>query len=210
MINAQLYDPYFNSAGAYSGQGAYADPGNNCWSSVQAYASGDPHSVPATPLYTSTGAPTSVTFACSNVRGGWWNEAIPTDLLGIGCYTQSDQPTLLPDPATFTIGGLTPGGTYSIYLYAVGDAANSQGTIFSFDGFATSQTCTGTATSGFVLGANYVVVRNLKANPSGQIVGQWKDNGHTYAPFNGFQLISASVPEPGTLTPVHSRTQETK
>ena len=128
-----------------------------------------------------------------------WGEATPLALLGQGMFAQQGH----TDPCPFTIGGLTPGGTYSIYLYAVGDAANSQGTIFSFPGFtANTYTSTGTATSGFVLGGNYVITDTLTANASGQIIGQWQDNGPQWTPFNGFQLISSStsVPEPGTLT----------
>ncbi len=202
VINAQFFNATHNyGSPPYVGQGAYTADTGTYWSSV-AVNTEAAASIPATALYTSTGASTSVTIAISTpVRGGWWGEASPLALLGNGAYCQANDGTgNSVDPTTFTLSGLTPGGTYSMYIYAVGDAASSQGSTFSFNNFTTSQTSTGTATSGFVLGSNYLVFTGLVASGGGQIVGEWEDNGHTYAPFNGFQLISsATVPEPGTL-----------
>ncbi len=100
--------------GAYSGQGAYANVGNNYWNHVSCGA-GSPDSIPATALSDSTDTATAVTFA------------VPY------CYANTSPVTLNPDallgdniacagayiPATFTIGGLTPGSTWFMYLYAV-------------------------------------------------------------------------------------------
>ena len=103
-----------------------------------------------------------------------------------------------------TIGGLTPGGTYSLYLYGYAGTSSGDGSIFSFDNFTTTYTTTGASGNGFQAGVNYVVATGLIAT-GGQINGEWECNstpGNNPAPFNGFQLISSSttVPEPGTLT----------
>ncbi len=195
----------------YTGQGAYSDPGNNYWNGVSASpnpptgdAGGWTTGIPTTAtLLTSTGASTTVTFACGPEAAGGWGVVTPLALLGQGLICQSGA-SPRTDPDWFTIAGLTPGGAYSLYLYAVGDSSQGGGThgsIFSFNNFTTTYTSTGTATSGFVLGGDYVVVSGLTASPSGQINGQWEDTGSGAwaAPFNGFQLISTTVPEPGTL-----------
>ncbi len=192
VINADLAGPTNN--GVYSGQGAYADPGNSYWNGLTASGAG-PCSFSA--LKDSTGAvTTSVSFAADYV-GGNNCTGNPLALFGDDIYAY-DGGAPYPAFSTFTIGGLTPNsGGYSLYLYGVIEP--TYGSTFSFDNFVTSQSTTGASANGFQLGVNYVVFSNLTANSSGQIVGEWKTStGNHYGPFNGFQLIS-SVPEPGTL-----------
>jgi hypothetical protein len=193
VINGQLTNTSGGGdGGPYTGQGAYSDPGNNYWN----YMPGGDGAYTSPMLDTSTGAATSVTFS-ANPQWGCSNSSNSPLLLEYGmCYWTGHGYS----DSTFTFSGLTPGGTYTLYLYGV--ASTNIGSVFSFNNFTTTYTTSGASGTGFQLGVNYVVATQT-ANGSGQINGEWECNstpGNNPAPFNGFQLISsASVPEPGTL-----------
>jgi hypothetical protein len=199
VINADLQDATSASnAGTFSGQGAYADAGNNYWTAVGGNGSTFA-ALTNVPLSDSTGAATTATFSIARCQTGKWTNSINFNaLLGDGFYVDSGHPII-----TFSIGGLVTGNSYTLYLYSAGNL--TQGGSFSLDNGTTyPSSLVSTSANGYTaysLGNNYVV-GTVTANGSGQILGAWKTNGTTqWGGFNGFQLIGslAPVPEPSTL-----------
>lgn len=150
-------------------------------------------------LVSSTGGATGVTFtlgtASTNVgfnnAGGLGVNALMRD------YTYG-----YPQANTFSINGLTPGGTYDLYLYAQNGSVNAATTQFTIG--ATSQTATNAAgnLTSFVELGNYVKFLGLIAT-GGSISGSVVDpnsvpgvDERAFA-FNGLQV--QSVPEPSSL-----------
>jgi hypothetical protein len=97
-----------------------------------------------------------------------------------------------------TISGLTPGGTYSLYLYT--ESNQHEGTEYNVNGV------TGTTNynnqTGFVLNDDYAHLSSVTATSLGVItINFWENTGisSSQAVLNGFQLTSAT-PEPTSMT----------
>lgn len=99
-----------------------------------------------------------------------------------------------------TLSGLTPGGTYSLYLYS--DSNQHEGTIFTVNGSQQSTDYTGNET-GFTAGVDYVFYNSVTATAGGVITIDYSANTsiNPQAVFNGFQLESTvATPEPASVT----------
>lgn len=177
---------------AYSGQGAYSDPGKNYWNSFTSTAGGSN-------LLASDGiTATTISFSVAG---------IPSGQIGFG-GTPSFAGSLLADyyyvigntPATFTIGGLTAGHAYNIYFYSEAGSSGStdRAATFTLDGV--SKNLTAFTVGSFVEGTNYVM---FATTPSGATLnGSFVGNlGGNEAELNGLQIVDlgvAAVPEPAT------------
>lgn len=173
--------------GTFSGQGVYADPGNDIWNDFAATGWDD---ITTGPLLASDGALTGVAITVS--AGGDWRYGNNNAMLGDYAFTSLGD----RDARTITISGLDTDTKYTLYLYGAGDASD-QGTAFSFGG-KTAHT-TGYPGSNYVLGENYVVM-SVSTDALGNIAGSWTNStltapGNAYGAFNGIQI----VPEPATL-----------
>jgi hypothetical protein len=110
----------------------------------------------------------------------------------------------VPSPVTFSISGLTPGGEYDLYLYAINGGAaliNTAFTIGATTQYVTydSQPFNNGGPSGFVAGQNYTLFSDLAANGLGVISGSFSSaDQDNYGVLNGFQIVQL-VPEPGSI-----------
>lgn len=184
-------DAKISSIPVYTGQGAYADPGNNFWNAVTSTAGG-------ANFLASDG--TTVTTLSFSVAG------IPSGQIGQG-GTPGFAGGLLADyyyvtgttPATFTIGGLTAGHSYDFYFYsqAGSSGASNRAATFILDG--NTQNLTANFAGSFVQGTNYVLFSLTPSGTSlsGSFVGSL---GGNEAELNGLQIVDhgAAIPEPST------------
>jgi hypothetical protein len=186
-------------AGAYSGQGAYADPGNNSWNSFR-YISG------GSSLLASNGTSTSLSFSGTAVNGG------PDAGFGGG-----DNGLLLADywyvygrnVGTFTVGGLTSGNAYSVYVYSQAGSSGATDRAATITLGSASQNLTGLAGAGgsLVAGQNYVVF-NISSLSGTSLNGTFATlTGSGEAELNGLQIVdlgpgsggsSSTVPDAST------------
>ena len=99
---------------------------------------------------------------------------------------------------SMTLSGLTPGGSYDMYVYAQGDN-NSAGRAIGLTATGGSTaTATQTNTNTFIQNNNYVLLQPI-ADAFGTIfIQQFSGTGETNV--NGFQLVSIDVPEPAGAT----------
>jgi hypothetical protein len=184
---------------AYSGQGAYADPGNNSWNSFR-YISG------GSSLLASNGTPTSLSFSGTAVNGG------PDAGFGGG-----DNGLLLADywyvygrnVGTFTVGGLTSGNAYSVYVYSQAGSSGATDRAATITLGSASQNLTGLAGAGgsLVAGQNYVVF-NISSLSGTSLNGTFATlTGSGEAELNGLQIVdlgpgsggsSSTVPDAST------------
>jgi hypothetical protein len=183
--------------GAYSGQGAYADPGNNSWNSFR-YISG------GSSLLASNGTPTSLSFS---------GTADGSDA-GFG---GGDNGLLLADywyvygrnVGTFTVGGLTSGNAYSVYVYSQAGSSGATDRAATITLGSASQNLTGLAGAGgsLVAGQNYVVF-NISSLSGTSLNGTFATlTGSGEAELNGLQIVdlgpgsggsSSTVPDAST------------
>lgn len=185
--------------GAYSGQGAYADAGNNYWNSFTTTTGG-------TNLLASDGV-TSTTLSFS-VSG------IPEDQIGFGGPPEFAG-NLLADyyylygttPATFTIGGLTPGHSYEVYIYSQAGSSNSTDRAATFTLGGESRGLTAYTVDAFVEGTNYVLfhVSSIASTSlTGSFVGSLSGGqAGNEAELNGLQIVdlgATPIPEASTVT----------
>lgn len=184
-------DAKISSIPVYSGQGAYADPGNNYWNAVTSTAGGSN-------FLASDG--TTVTTLSFSVAG------IPSGQIGQG-GTPAFAGGLLADyyyvigttAATFTIGGLTTGHRYDFYFYsqAGSSGATNRAATFTLDG--NEQDLTAYLSGSFVEGTNYVKFSLTPEGTSlsGSFVGSL---GGNEAELNGLQIVDhgAAIPEPSS------------
>lgn len=96
-------------------------------------------------------------------------------------------------PSTLTISGLTPGGSYNLYVIASSDHQGVGG-IFSVNGSAT-QTLNGAPGANFTLGVDTLLF-NVIADINGSINISETATSVQYRVLNGIQL--EAVPEPST------------
>jgi len=197
---AQTVNVGFNSS--YTGLGAASDSGTT-WNNLT--VTPPDYSSTYGFLVTSTGGTSTVTISLSDpdaieTYNGSPGANVAPGLLNQVLYANggSDNPNSLGD---FTVGGLTDGGKYNLYLYAVtGSLTGGRSTTFTVDSI--SQTVTNaTNASSFIAGNNYVEFAGLTANGSGDISGTWGALGNTGPVINGFQIqsVPAVVPEPSSL-----------
>ncbi len=180
--------------GTYSGQGAYSDPGNNYWNSFTTTAGG-------TNLLASDGVTaTTISFSVAGISSGQ---------VGFG-GTPSFAGNLLADyyyvggttPATFTIGGLTPGHDYQVYIYSQPGSSGVTDRDATITLESASQNLTARSINSFQEGVNYVVfnVSSIGGTTlSGSFVGSL---GGNEAELNGLQIVdlgAAAVPEPSAF-----------
>jgi hypothetical protein len=183
--------------GSYSGQGAYADAGNNYWNTFTSTAGG-------TNLTASDGVTaTTISFSV----GG-----IPSGQLGFG-GTPSFAGNLLADyyyvggttPATFTIGGLTVGHNYDVYIYSQPGSSGVTDRAATFTLGSDSKNLTAFSETSFVENSNYVVFHVTSVagtSLNGSFVGSL---GGNEAELNGLQIVdlgAAPVPEPSTYAAI--------
>jgi hypothetical protein len=182
---------------SYSGQGAYSDPGNNYWNTFTSTAGG-------TNLLASDGV-TSTTISFS-VSG------IPSGQLGFG-GTPTFAGSLLADyyylygttPATFAIGGLTPGHSYDVYIYSQPGSSGVTDRAATFTLGSESKNLTALSINSFEENTNYVVfhVSSIGGTSlNGSFVGSM---GGNEAELNGMQIVDLGVtpvPEPSTYAAI--------
>lgn len=171
----------------YSGQGVYADPGNDFWNAVTSDDGGGPFL--ASDGTTMTDITLSFTGEVPIGYGGV--PAFASQLLADYYYTYS--------LASFTIGGLKAGRTYDFYFYsqAGSSGAMDRAAIFTLDGI--SQSLTGRFAESFELGVNYVKFTITPDSTS--LEGSFEIdvlNGSHEAEFNGLQIVESAIPEPAT------------
>jgi hypothetical protein len=158
-----------NTAGwTYSGQGAYADAGNDFWNSSLDGMTDlvESDGVTATMIDVTISAGSRHAFTLSH------------DLMADYSYSR-DVDTAI------TISGLSPNGNYLLYVYCQGDQLSQNATV-SFGG--SSSSTTGLLDGTISEGGNYVVMA-ATANASGEITGTVARNGSNYAAVNGLQII---------------------
>lgn len=171
--------------GAYSGQGAYADAGNNYWNSVTTIAGG-------TNLLASDGVTTTtLSFSVSG---------IPEDQIGFGGPPEFAG-NLLADyyylygttPATFTLGGLTPGHGYDVYIYSQAGESYSTDRAATFTLGGESRDLTAYTVHAFVEGTNYVLF-HVSSIASTSLTGSFVGNQNgNEAELNGLQIVDLGV-----------------
>jgi hypothetical protein len=177
-----------NTGTNFSGQGAFADPGNNFWNGVTSTAGGS--GFLASDGVTSTGLSIAVSGAAGIGTGG--HPAFADLLLFDYLFISSTS------PVSFTISGLTAGAAYEFYFYsqAGGSGATDRAAVFTLDG--NTQSLTGLLAGSFVEGTNFV---KFQITPSGTSVSgafaRDLANGSGEAELNGLQIIA--VPEPSTF-----------
>lgn len=165
-----------NGAGAYSGQGALVDPGNNFWNEV----AGSATNLTASDGVTATGVSVAFTSA------GGFSYANPNSLLADYQFVTT---FFGPRVGTITITGLRADTSHLIYIYSAGDVSNQAGVI-TLNG-VTGRTA-GTTSSQFFEGANYVVL-DVESNERGEISGTWAPFWSAAA-INGLQITEGSLP----------------
>ena len=181
--------------GSYSGQGAYADPGNNYWNTFTSTAGG-------TNLLASDGV-TATTLSFS--VGG-----IPSGQVGFG-GTPTFAGNLLADyyyvggttPATFTIGGLTPGNSYDVYVYSQPGSSGVTDRAATITLGSESKNLTALSINSFEENTNYVVFHVTSiggTSLNGSFVGSM---GGNEAELNGLQIVDLGVvPEPSSYAAI--------
>lgn len=180
--------------GSYSGQGAYSDPGNNVWNTFTSTAGG-------TNLLSSAGLTTSISFSV----GG-----IPSGQLGFG-GTPSFAGNLLADyyytsaggTGTFTIGGLTPGHNYDVYIYSQPGSSGVTDRAATFTLGSDSKGLTAFSETSFVENSNYVVFHVTSIGGT-SLSGSWVGSlGGNEAELNGLQIVDlGAIPEPSTYAAI--------
>jgi hypothetical protein len=189
----------------YSGQGAYADPGNNVWNAFGGgfvptsggFSPGDnghtidPTRQPSGTIRNSDGSLSGVNltvlygFDNGGLNGtGATFQGTPNYILGQQAGVNSGSPGVGTSGApmgSFSLSGVAS-GTYDLYLYGA-NFDGDRGALFSLagaNGGVFQGGINGTINNGnngtFVLGANYVIVHGVVADGTGHINGSWTPN----------------------------------
>ncbi|WP_372798227.1 alginate lyase family protein, partial [Pontiella sp.] len=169
-IDARTSDANASRQGIlFSGQGAYADVGNDYWNSI----STDERAISS--LIASDGSTVSSVGISVSGGDGYVHTGITNYLLADYFYGST----------TTTLTGLEPGGAYTLYVYAVGDQSGQGSTVTIGSDV---QVTTGDNSGVYALGGNYVVFA-ANADPSGEMVISSSDK------LTGLQLVG-DTPEP--------------
>jgi hypothetical protein len=171
-IDARTSDSSASRQGIpYSGQGAYADVGNDYWNSLSTASRS------VTGLVASDGSSNTAVNISIAAGDGYVHTGITNALLADYFYGTT----------TTTVSGLGPNADYTVYVYAVGDQSGQGSTVTIGSDV---QTTSGDNTGVFSLGGNYVVFTAM-ADVSGGMTIVSSDK------INGFQLVGdAAVTEP--------------
>ena len=183
----------FNSdrgQGEYAGPGAYPGDAGTFWNQSE------PQTNPTLANLVASDGTTGTTMgvAITGASGTWGNTVIASALLSDYVYTDNTT-------ANITLSGLTPDGSYALYLYSVADQPG-QGAAFTF-GDVTSECAGGALLDDFVEGKNYVVM-NLVANERGELLGTFTNASSSprNGGMSGIQIVEvllsriASAPVP--------------
>jgi hypothetical protein len=156
-------------------------------------------SLNATALVDSYGNPTSVGFTAANLDTFSNSTPVPNNaLLANYLFVNSHDKNALAT-GNFSITGLTPGQSYSLSLFGIGDQAG-QGAVFTINGNSLSTTGRPYRISPvFTNGLDFVRFDGVTANGTGQITGSWSNlvGISQYGAFNGFEI--SKVPEPSAM-----------
>jgi len=193
---AQTVNVNFNgpTSDTYTGLGAASDLGT-VWNSA---TSAGATSATFSPLVNSYGGTSSVTVNLSdpssfNPYNSASHAAFANPLLSDEIYPNSTM--------TLTVGGLTPGDKYNLYLYAQNGGYNSDNTVFTF-GTSESAVNTALGDAAFTPGVNYVEFASLTANGSGDLIGTIAPGAPGAGAISGLQVQAEApveAPEPSSL-----------
>ncbi len=148
----------------------------------------------------STASPVTLTLTNFTGTGVGANSSNPGVSL-LRYYSYNNNLTQ-PGTVTVTIGNLTPGSMFNLYVYGTADHQGA-GASFSVNGSATQTTYANDSypSGAFVAGADYVSFSSVAVNGLGNLV---IDISHStepnYSVINGFQL--QAVPEPTTFAAI--------
>ena len=160
----------------HEGQGAYPDEGNDFWNAMDSVGTGFKES------------------------DGVTNSSITVDLVSFADFGYGNGNSMLgdyryiskfgtPSVGGITIAGLTPGATYTLYVYSAGNQLDQEGLI-TLNGVVG---CTsGSLSDQYVEGENYVVLE-VDADSAGEITGTWQAFVE-FAAINGFQIVEGPRP----------------
>lgn len=190
----------------YIGQGAHSDKGNNFWNAIKSSTINTTQIFKASDGITDTG----ITFTMGapgsdyNFSSGGAPLGVAGDLMQDYLYTFNDSST----PVSFSIGGLSAGSTYEIYIYSAVGGYNwtrDRQAVFTLDGVSQSVNGYSSATDGgplydsFVLGDNYLKFTVTTVGMS--LNGSFYTPTNGEAEFNGLQIVQVtSIPEPATTS----------
>jgi len=179
-------------AANYSGQGAYADPGNNYWNPI---AGGGTTAATNRLSDGITGTPITLTSQMGGTYGTQGGQGTPAGL---------QQPYEYNNVALRTdILSHVPAGTYNLYLYGINNTG-TRGTAFTastskIPPISQSTSNTPASLTAFVLGADYVIFSNLVVGTDGTITFTWAGNpnvgvsGNNEGDLNALQLVFVST-----------------
>ncbi len=176
----------------FSGQGAYAAPGNDYWTRLGWGLA--QNNLLASDGVTASGINITLAREAFNDQ-----ELNPENFVANNSshgvlrnyyYARTGSATIT-DVANFRISGLVPNRNYTLYLYSQGQG-DGQGAVFTVNGVsAPVPTGTPPDRDEYSLGDNYVVVQ-IAADGDGIIQGHWtQQDGQTFAAFNGLQIIES-------------------
>jgi beta-glucosidase len=157
-----------DSASTYSGQGGYADSGNNFWNS----------SLDGMTALVASDGVTATTVGVSLSTSSRHAYTLSNDLMADYAYSKNTDTTV-------DITGLVPSSEYTLYIYCQGDNV-SQNASVTFD--STSKSTTGNISGSLVENGNYVVI-TATADATGELSGTVARNGSIYVAFNGMQIV---------------------
>ena len=179
-------------AANYSGQGAYADPGNNYWNPVVG------NGTTGATNRLSDGITASPITLMSQMGGTYGTQGTQGTPAGLQQPYQYNNAALRTD----TLNNV-PAGTYNLYLYGINNTG-TRGTTFTVSTSAmapltltTSNTPASLTT--FIQGADYVIFSNVVEGTLGTITFTWTSNANVTVPgniegdFNGLQLVFVST-----------------
>jgi hypothetical protein len=177
-----------NNGGTYSGQGAYADPGNDFWNGFD--TSG--------PNLTASDGVTQTGVSVSIGNTGGYTVSLNNKLMKDYRYVTGS------NSGTITLSGLEPNSDYLIYVYAYSQPTNKQATV-TLNGVTAPQT-TGTADPEiFVEGSNYVKIAT-RSDSAGVIAGTFRRLPSGESDLSGFQIIGQQSSKVISITGAESLT----
>ncbi len=174
VVNVDVGD----GSGAYSGQGALADPGNDYWNEI--FTSGSD-------LLASDGTTvTDISLTLTSVTG--FSYANANSLLNDYQYVTTFDATYTGD---IEFAGLQPDTSYLVYVYSAGDLEGQAGLI-ELNGV--SNATSGEPSEQFLEGDNYVAME-VVSDASGVISGTYRPfDSFSTAAINGFQITPGTLP----------------